>query len=124
MQITTRAAVFAAARASAPLLAAPSGTSTAGSDASTEQAQATTKQDDCTLPAPPANLSPDKLVGLLPRPGSAPPDPTEVERRLRKVDACARAAELKASGEETDSPATTDSASSRVTIRERSSVDH
>ena len=107
MQITTRAAVLAVALlASAPLLAAGSDTSTAGTDASTKETQATTEQDDCTLPALPP--FPDKLASLLPKPGSTPPDPAEVDRRLRKAEACARAAGLRPPGEGTTSSGTTD----------------
>lgn len=125
MQITIRATVLAVALlASAPLLAAGSGTSTAGSGASTKETQATTAQDECTLPAlPPTELSPGKLASLLPKPGSTPPDPGEVDRHLRKVEACARAAGLRAPGEDTTSSATTDPTSNRVTIRQRSSSD-
>jgi len=123
MQITPRATVLAVALiASAPLLAAGSGTAAAGSDATTKETQATTEQDNCTLPAlPSTELAPDKLASFLPKPGSTPPDPAEVDRRLRKAEACARAAGLRAPGEDTTSSATTDSASNRVTIRQRSS---
>ena len=122
MQTTTRAIVLAVAMlASAPLLAAGFDSSTAGTDASTET-QAKTEQDNCTLPAlPSTELTPDKLASFLPKPGSTPPDPAEVDRRLRKAEACARAAGLRAPGEDTTSSATTDSASNRVTIRQRSS---
>jgi len=122
MQTTTRAIVLAVAMlASAPLLAAGFDSSTASTNASTET-QAKTEQDSCTLPAlPSTELTPDKLASLLPKPGSTPPDPAEVDRRLRKAEACARAAGLRAPGEDTTSSATTDSASNRVTIRQRSS---
>jgi hypothetical protein len=116
MQITPRGLVVTVALlASAPLLAANSGTSTAGTGASTQETRATTVQDDCTLPAvSPTDLSPDKLASLLPRPGSTPPDPAEVDRRLRKADACARASGLKAPGEDTTSSETTSSTSNRA----------
>lgn len=101
MQIAIRATVLAVALlASAPLLAAGSGTSKAGSDASTKEIQAPTEQDNCTPPAlPPTDLSPEKLASLLPKPGSTPPDPAEIDRRLRKADACARKAGLRPPGE-------------------------
>ena len=100
MQITTRATVLVIALlASTPLLAAGFGPSTAGSDASTKETRAPTEQDNCMPPAlPPTDLSPEKLASLLPKPGSTPPDPAELDRRLRKADACARAAGLRAPG--------------------------
>ena len=112
MQITFRGLVVAVALlASAPLLAANPGTSAAGT-ASTQETRATTVPDDCTLPAlAPTDASPDKLASLLPKPGSTPPDPAEVDRRLRKADACARASGLKAPGEGTTSSETTSSTS-------------
>ena len=122
MQITTRATVLAVALlASAPLLAAGFGTTTAGTDASTQETQATTEQDNCTLPAlPPTDLSPDKLASFLPKPGSTPPEPTELDRRLSKARACARASGPGAPGEGTPSR-TTDSTSTRATATQPSS---
>jgi hypothetical protein len=93
MLITSRAVLLAVSMlASAPLLAAGPGTSTAG-------APATTEQDNCTPPGlPPTELSPDKLASLLPKPGSTPPDPAEVDKGLRKAEACARALGIPAPG--------------------------
>ena len=91
MQITTRAIVLAVAMlASAPLLAASSGTSTAGTDASTQETQTTTEQDDCTLPTLSSTDLSAGLAGLLPKPGSTPPDTAEVDRRLSKAASCVR----------------------------------
>ena len=82
MQITTRATVLAVALlASAPLLAANSCASTAGIDASTQEAQTTTEQHDCWLSTLPST---DLSAGLLPKPGSTPPDTAEVDRHLSK----------------------------------------
>jgi hypothetical protein len=81
MQITTRAAVLAVALlASAPLLAANSCTSSAGTDASTQETQMTT-EDDCWLSTLPST---DLSANLLPKPGSTPPDTAELDRRLSK----------------------------------------
>ena len=82
MQITTRATVLAVALlASAPLLAANSCTSSAGTDASTHETQTTTEQDDCWLSTLPST---DLSASLLPKLGSTPPDTAEVDRRLSK----------------------------------------
>lgn len=120
MQITPRALLLAVALlASAPLLAAGPGTSTAG-------APATTEQDNCTPPGlPPTDLSPDKLASLLPKPGSTPPDPAEVDKGLRKAESCARALGIPAPGAgsttSTTSKETTGSTSTRATTTQSSS---
>ena len=121
MQINPRAAVFAVA-----LFACGVGTSTAGTEASTQETQATTEQDNCTLPAlPPTDLSPDKLASLLPKPGSTPPDPAEVDRRLSKAASCARALGISAPSEgsttSTTAKETTGSTSNRATDTQSSS---
>jgi predicted small secreted protein len=104
MQITPRAILLAVALlASAPLLAARNSTSSAGTDAPAQESPATAEQDDCTLPTlPPTDLSSDKFAGLLPKPGSTPPDTTEVERRLNKAASCVRPLGLWAPGEGTN----------------------
>jgi hypothetical protein len=119
MQFTPRALLFAVALlASTPLLAAGPGTSTAG-------APATTEQDNCTPPGlPPTDLSPDKLASLLPKPGSTPPDPAEVDKGLRKADSCARALGIPAPGASTTSTTSkemTGSTSNRATTTQSSS---
>ncbi|GAB3090414.1 hypothetical protein [Lysobacter terrae] len=122
MQIPSGVTVLAVALlASVPLLAAGSGTSAAGTDASKQETEATTQQDNCTLPAlPSTEFSPAGLSSLLPKPGSTPPDPAEVDRLLRKAEACARAAGLRAPGEGTTS-STTDWTSNRATATQASS---
>jgi len=110
MQITARATVLAVALlVSTPLLAADSGTSRA--DAPAQETHEPTEQGKCTLPALPSTDLATGLAGLLPKPGSLPPDPAEIDRRLRKIDACARAVGIRAPGEGTTSSATTDAAS-------------
>ena len=80
MQITTRALVLAVALlASAPVLAANSGTSTTGTHSSTQETQTTTEQDDCTLSTLSSTDLSAGLAGLLPKPGSAPSDMAEVD---------------------------------------------
>jgi hypothetical protein len=126
MQIATRALVFAVVMlASTPLLAASS-TSTSGTDASAQETQATTEQENCTPPPlPPTNLSPDKLASLLPKPGSTPPDPVEVDRHLSKAASCARALGIRAPGEDNTPSAaakeTKGSTSNRATDTQSSS---
>ena len=122
MQITTRATVLAVALlASAPLLAAGFGPSMAGTNAPTQAAQAPTKQDNCTPPAPPpTDLSPEKLASFLPKPGSTPPEPPELDRGLIKAGRCARASGLRAPGEGPPSR-TTDAMSNRATATQPSS---
>ena len=91
MQITPRAIVLAVALcASAPLLAARPGPSTAGTDASMQETSATTEQADCTLPTLASTDLPVGLAGLLPKPGSTPQDAAEVDRRLSKAASCVR----------------------------------
>lgn len=122
MQITPRDLLLAVALlASAPLQAAGPGNSTAG-------APATTEQDICTPPGlPPTDLSPDKLASLLPKPGSTPPDPAEIDRGLRKAEACARAlgipAPSAASTTSTTSEETAGSTFTRATTTQSSSPD-
>ena len=126
MQITTRALVLAVVLlASAPLLAASPGTSTAGTDGSTET-QAKAEQDNCTPPAvAPTDLSPDKLASLLPKPGSTPPDPAEVDKGLRKAESCGRALGIPAPGAgrttSTTAKETMGSTSNRATATQSSS---
>ena len=92
MQITTRAIVLAVALcASAPLLAASSGTSTAGTDASMQETPATTEQVDCTLATLPSTEVSVGLAGLPPKPVGTPQDAAEVDRRLSKAADSARA---------------------------------
>jgi hypothetical protein len=108
MQITPRVLVLSVALlASAPLLAADADTSAASTDASTQETPVTTGQDDCTLPALPAQSLSAGPAGLLPKPGSTLPDPAEVERRLGKAASCARALGLRAPGEATTTSTTT-----------------
>jgi len=91
MQITTRAIVLAVALcASAPLLAASPGTSTAGTDASMQEAPATTEQVDCPLATLPSKDLSAGLAGILPKPASTPQDAAEVDRRLSKAASCVR----------------------------------
>ena len=91
MQITTRAIVLAVALcASAPLLAASPGTSTAGADASMQETSATTEQAGCTLATLPSTDLSAGLAGLLPKPGSTQQDTAEVDRRLSKAASCLR----------------------------------
>lgn len=124
MQIIPRATLLAVALiASTPLLAADSGSPGTSADSPTKSIQAATEPDNCTLPAlPPMELSPAKLAGLLPMPGSTPPDPAEIDRRLRKAEACARAAGLKAPGESTTASDTTDSTPNRDTVTQSTST--
>jgi hypothetical protein len=99
MQITTRALVAAVALlASAPLLAASPGTSTAGTHASTQE---TTEQDDCTLSTLSSTDLSAGLAGLLPRPGT--PDTADVDRRLGKAVSCERPLSLRWNDEPQDS---------------------
>lgn len=90
MKITTRAILLAVALlASAPLLAASSGTSPAGPDASAQEAPTTTGPEDCTVSTPKStDLWSGTLATLPPKPGSTTPNLTEVDRRLNKAASC------------------------------------
>lgn len=91
MRITTRATVFALALlATAPLLAANSGTSMAGTDALKQETQTATAQDDCWQPALRSTDLSDGQAGPLPKPDSTPPDTSEVARHLHKAASCVR----------------------------------
>ena len=87
MQITTRAIVLAVALfASAPLLAANSGTSTAGTDASKQETQTTAEQDDCTLPTLSSTDLSAGLAGLCQSPAArrrTRPKSIAISARLR-----------------------------------------
>ena len=127
MQITPRALMLAVALlASTPLLAASSGTSTAGTDAAMQETPATTERDDCALPAlSSTDPSPSKLAGLLPKPGSTPADTAEVDRRLNNAASCVRPLGLWAPREGTNASTiakeTMDATSNRATVTQFSS---
>jgi hypothetical protein len=117
LQIIPLTALLALAlSASSPLLAGEASIPRLESDAAEQGNRTKTETENCALPSLlPSDLTPDRLAGFLPKLGSTPPDPAEVDRRLRKADACARAAGFRAPGEATASSATTDSTSDRTT---------
>lgn len=90
MPITTRATVLAIALlASAPLLAADSGATTAGTDVATQETL-TTEQDDCWLPMRSSTDLAADQAGFLPKPGSTSPDWVEVDRHFSNAAPCVR----------------------------------
>ena len=91
MKRTTRATVLAVALlASAPLFAAGSGTSAAGTHASMPEPRMAAAQGDCSLPLLPSTGLSATPVGLLPKLGSTAADPTEVDLRLNQAASCVR----------------------------------